>query len=559
MTRVGLRWAKGRERRVAAVVLFLLGIIGAAGGVAGTFSIPGVWKGVVGGVPIVVSLIVGWVQPGVQGADEWNRALLACNGLRDAKGRIRRVRDCGNPIDLRVARAAEPPSEAGPRVLNAEVPPYVGRDVETDQRLMDKFDQGGLAIIVGPASAGKTRLAYEAARRHAGGRLLLFPSDPQALKRLRDAARPKDRLANAVVWLDQINIYIAGGGLDGAILNFLCPEEVADVILLGTLRREDYNALTAGTSLMPGIMQTARDVLDHAAIVHLSTELTADERTRAEAQRADPRIAAALDQRNGAGFAPYLAAAPWALNRWLANAESPAGKLVTAAIDARLAGFQAPLTHGILKELHAAYVAGANFDDALAWCLEPVRGASGCLIPEPGGADPAYRPFDYLLDYAQSRSTPPIPDDAWLVLRQHASPSDLYSLAAAAERAGKTDVRDQAWHQADEEMKKRITFIVGLAEAKTAMAAMAATISKGMEEVYLSGELHEKFARMRGDEEQYKVAEEYYVIAAEHGHAEARRRLIRLLEEQGREADAEDWRIRGTGQPPDGPSPANPS
>jgi hypothetical protein len=317
-----------------------------------------------------------------------------------------------------VARAAEPPGEAGPCIPNAEVPPYIGRDAETDQRLMDKFDQGGLAIIVGPASAGKTRLAYEAARRHAGGRLLLFPSDPQALKRLRDAARPKDRLANAVVWLDQINTYVTEGGLNGAILNFLCPEEVTDIILLGTLRREDYNALTAGTGLTPEIMQAARDVLDHAAIIHLSTELTDDERIRAEAQRADPRIAAALDQRNGAGFAPYLAAAPWALDRWLANAESPAGKLVTAAIDARLAGFQAPLTPSILKELHAVYVTSPNFDDALAWCLEPVRGASGCLIPEPGAA-PAYRPFTYLLDYAQSHRMPPIPDDAWLVLPAH--------------------------------------------------------------------------------------------------------------------------------------------
>jgi tetratricopeptide (TPR) repeat protein len=454
-----------------------------------------------------------------------------------------------------VARAAEPPGEAGPCIPNAEVPPYIGRDAETDQRLMDKFDQGGLAIIVGPASAGKTRLAYEAARRHAGGRLLLFPSDPQALKRLRDAARPKDRLANAVVWLDQINTYVTEGGLNGAILNFLCPEEVTDIILLGTLRREDYNALTAGTGLTPEIMQAARDVLDHAAIIHLSTELTDDERIRAEAQRADPRIAAALDQRNGAGFAPYLAAAPWALDRWLANAESPAGKLVTAAIDARLAGFQAPLTPSILKELHAVYVTSPNFDDALAWCLEPVRGASGCLIPEPGAA-PAYRPFTYLLDYAQSHRMPPIPDDAWLVLQRHASPSDLYSLATAAERAGKTDVQNQATRRAKEIFDSRVQFIEKIGESRNAMDALK---SRATDEAYQSGETHEKLARIGGYEEQYKVAEDYYKLAAERGHAEARRRLIRLLEEQGREAEAQDWRTGGTGQAPDGSSRTDPS
>jgi hypothetical protein len=120
------------------------------------------------------------------------------------------------------------------------MPPYVPRDADGDAALADGFAHGGLVIIEGPSASGKTRLAYEAMRHQAPGRTLIVPRKLRSLLTLeKSGARP----ANAVVWLDNLDDYLAGGGLDAAVLDFLCPLGSTDVLVLATLRTEARDEL----------------------------------------------------------------------------------------------------------------------------------------------------------------------------------------------------------------------------------------------------------------------------------------------------------------------------
>jgi hypothetical protein len=109
------------------------------------------------------------------------------------------------------------------------------------------------------------------------------------------------------VWLDDINDYLAAGGLDASVLDALCPPSRLDVLLLGTLRAEARRDLDAA-DLDSSISRAVREVLNRARIILLDSVLSPAERHRAEQQHArDPRITAALGQHTGAGFAEYLA------------------------------------------------------------------------------------------------------------------------------------------------------------------------------------------------------------------------------------------------------------
>jgi len=224
-----------------------------------------------------------------------------------------------------------------------------------------------------------------------------------------------------VVWLDDVERYLAGDGLDSGVLDAFGHH---DTTLLATLRSEARLGLI-GTEPDSGLRRTAEEVLKRARTIRLSRDLSADERSRAERHRDDAPIAAALDHPGYVGFAEYLAAGPATLDRWRSarNGEHPiAGAIISAAVDVRRAGFVAPVPHALLRVLYERYLETRDradrhrlpsFDEGLAWAAEPVRGASGCL--DPMGGD-RYHPFDYLTSGGRravattgrrSRLTPP--------------------------------------------------------------------------------------------------------------------------------------------------------
>ena len=429
------------------------------------------------------TIVTDWVeQPGRQYA-----SLRTHTRMHDRRGRIRRVRSCGEKDSAALGVKPALYDPAAPAGLTV----YVQREVETGGRgsptseLAAAFAEGGLVIIEGPSAAGKTRTAFEAMRRYAPDRWLIVPDGSASLAALKN---DRVRLSRSVVWLDDIDDYLVTGAVDAGVLDAFCPPGGRDVILLGTLRSEARAVIAEMSGQDSQVRRAFGDVGRRARFISLHRELTQSEAERASALRSsDPRIAAALDHHETAGFAEYLAAAPAVLQRWQSARRGenlPAGAIISAAIDARLISFFALIgtsrdlatqialeIHGkkplsaamstipaaVLEELYAAYLPRQevhrlrqpDFREALDWAAQPVSGASSCLVPV--GKD-TYQVFDYLLDSvaASARSggyhlLRDVPQAALDVFLPRFDAFELAGMVTELRKAGRYEVADSAY------------------------------------------------------------------------------------------------------------------
>ena len=94
----------------------------------------------------------------------------------------------------------------------ADLPQYVARDI--DPQLDDGLRDGGFVLVVGPPRSGKSRTAFEAARRVLGDRAVMIPVDGSALSALVDEELSGFG-ADAVWWLDDLERFLDHiGGTD---------------------------------------------------------------------------------------------------------------------------------------------------------------------------------------------------------------------------------------------------------------------------------------------------------------------------------------------------------
>jgi uncharacterized protein len=380
--------------------------------------------------------------------------------------------------------------------IGAGLTRYVRRDAH--EGLGAEFAAGGLVLVEGPSAAGKSRLAYEVTRSQLPDRSLIVPDGPVDLRELAGAH-------DAVVWLDDVDRYLTTGGLNPDVLDRLCPPGRRDVLVLGTLSlraRAAIAAFTLASTFRLGIDQ----VLDRARTVPVDRILSVAEREVAERHRDDPRIAAALDQQAAdVGFAEYLSAAPAILRRWrTAEREGhPGAAVVSAAVNARCAGHRSSLPSGLLEEL--LDIDERGFDAALAWAVEPVDGASGCLNAV---GDGGFEPFDYLVEHREVDAVPP---PMWDPLVSLAAGQDLLAIGMAAYTAQRGMTSEAAFERAADGGD---------------VAAM-----------------HNLGVRLRetGRPEEATV---WYRRAAEEGDALAMYNLGVLLTEIGRAEEAETWMTR---------------
>ncbi|MGX4656311.1 hypothetical protein ACWCHM_21740 [Micromonospora sp. SCSIO 07396] len=334
--------------------------------------------------------------------------------------------------------------------------PYVDRSV--DANIDACIQAGGLVLLEGDSSAGKTRSAYEAATRWFAANadwVFLRARDGAALRRAVEARFTFNR---TVIWLDDLENYLTSGGLDGSLVRAILPPGKTDVVLLATIRSAAKSAFQ-GDPLYPDLPTFAPDtrrVFALAQVVRLSRELTSSEWAKAEKLREDPRIAAALDNEDGVGLAEHLSAGPATVERWLSGRHgvSPWGAaLISAVIDFRRAGYLAPVPRSWLKRAATSYVGKREarrfnhlkFSAALAWATQPVRGASACLEEVEDGK---YLAFDYLVDHTQSQASreelearengesrhvlSSVPDDVWHTISDELMPGDPQYLSCVS-------------------------------------------------------------------------------------------------------------------------------
>lgn len=486
-------------------------------------------------------------QPGRE-----HNALAAHTRMHDRRSRLRKVCDSTDPLALGVAPATHhlSPNARHNRSLTDVPPAYVRRDAEDTDEVARAFTHGGLLIIEGASAAGKTRMAYETMHRLAPDRWLIVPDNPTSLRALKEAGV---RLSNAIIWLDDINDYLAADGLDASMLDALCPPGTHDVLMLATLRAEARRDLDT-PDIDSTITRAVQSVFNRARIVLLDRALTPTEHRRAEAQRAtDPRIAAALDQNTGAGFAEYLAAAPAILHRWQSarNGQNhTAGAIIDAAIDARRAGYLSPLPRNLIHDLHIHYLdprqanqpGTPGFDDALAWAAQPVKGASSCLLPLNANT---YEVFDYLIDYALATTAEDIPQPIWPILLRNAHPDDLPSLSFAAWHTGRLDIAEAAYRQASTTDHPVPMYNLALLLSRTGRRDQAEEWYRKAATASYPPAMND-LANLLRESERAQEAEEWYRKAADTGYPDAMYNLGNFLRETNRGQEAERWYRKAT-------------
>ncbi len=460
-----------------------------------------------------------------------------------------------DPVALGVHPAADlGTQQAGEGRLDLpdRVPVYVprDRDAEVDAALA----RGGLVVLVGDSTAGKSRAAYEAVRRLPGDRRLLVPHRRESLRVLLDSGV---QLREVIVWLDDLERFLGGqAGLDGGLLQRVVGDSARRVVVVATMRASEYaHSADPGREESPTereLRKAERAVLELATRVELARRFSPAELERAEQQAHDPRIVDALAHAGHYGLAEYVAAGPVLWRRWrdgLAVDNPPerlAGAAITAvAVDCRRAGFTDAVPATLLAELFLDYldqpvarrVGPGMFEAGLAWAARPVQATSALLLP----AEDGWIAFDYLVDQLQGESTaPPVPDRTWTAVVSVVATDSASGVATAAYFAGRPDIAEQANRKAADAGDHIAQSNLGLLLNRRGLVAEAERWwRKAADAGYHEAQSNlGVLLKERGD---LAEAEQWFRKAADAGHHLGEFNLGVLLGERGDLAEAEQW------------------
>ncbi|WP_406119689.1 tetratricopeptide repeat protein [Streptomyces anulatus] len=468
---------------------------------------------------------------------------------------------------------------ARPDEFGDAVPPYVPRDQDAviRARLTRAADEGGLVLVVGDSTAGKTRACFEALRAELPEYRVVAPAGgPDLLT----AVEVIDRTAvRCVVWLDDLESCLGPDGLEPGLLAELIRLRIP---VLATMRHQQFDIFAAPeTASETGPPEHARTatagarVLRQLAPVELDRVWSADELERA-GEADDDRIADALAHHGPYGIAEYLAAGPALFQEWH-RAFRPGGRpraaaLIAAAVDLARTGLRPPYPLGLLTDAHEPYLTAAGgpllrpepFDSALEWATRRRHGVTSMLVPT---QDPdAWDVFDYLTDHTQTS----VPDTTWHTALRHTTdiddltnigvhahyvaPAIAESFYRRAAEAGSADALNnlglllgRASRQEDAEHVFRQAADTGHAEAMCNLGALLANSGRAEEA--------ERFFRMAADTGHVDAtanlgilldgtgrtdeAEHFFRLAANTGHPRALNNLGILLDDTGRADEAE--------------------
>ncbi|GAA1529302.1 hypothetical protein GCM10009827_053200 [Dactylosporangium maewongense] len=220
---------------------------------------------------VFADLIGSWWGKSVDGHGD-RRGVLVRTCLVDERGTLPQV-----------ARA-DRPTLLGASAGTTGVTTYVPRDVDADlDRLLR---QTRVLVVQGPAGCGKSRAAYEALRRVYPRCTLVAPRDPAALVAIVEANIP---LRRTVLWLDDLDAFIAAGHVDRFLLHRLASRRTGPLVIVGT--RPDPAPVT-------GLL---REFLNGAEIASMSDVWSEQEQARFTEAATTDSVLAGVDRAAAGG------------------------------------------------------------------------------------------------------------------------------------------------------------------------------------------------------------------------------------------------------------------
>ncbi len=157
----------------------------------------------------------------------------------DDRGRLPRVADVEDLIEIGVHPAAPTAGSAHSYSAAARVPPFVRRDRSDD--IEEALRTHRFVLVVGESTAGKSRAAFEAVKAVLPNAVFVMP-DPSEPESVRTAVAALRQPPQSVVWLDDIERYLGTGGLTLRLLRELTGLD--GVVIVATIRAHERARFT---------------------------------------------------------------------------------------------------------------------------------------------------------------------------------------------------------------------------------------------------------------------------------------------------------------------------
>jgi tetratricopeptide (TPR) repeat protein len=341
--------------------------------------------------------------------------------------------------------------------------PYVDRVTEPD--LATAMRESTFVLLRGPSKAGKSRTAFEVARRVFPDALAIVPRRPRPdHPTLAEVLKTLDleRSAGArkvILWLDDLQDFVSAGSIDESLWTALTSHEPR-ISVVATIRDTAHDLILGGATaseqfaVSESSRKQALDLIARATEVVLPSILGPTELE--EAERRYP------GEDFSVGLGAQLVDAPYLIQRFeTGRSSNPAGAaIVQAAVDWSRAGVPRPVARSELFTLgrvhdyrpSAAYVPAFTDErlaDGLAWaCQRQPSGLS--LLREADDTGDTFVSFDYLEDYAEGavedgRGERPIPGAAWSQLIELLDADDAFAVGVVAMLRAEMSVARDAW------------------------------------------------------------------------------------------------------------------
>jgi TPR repeat protein len=418
----------------------------------------------------------------------------------------------------------------------------VQRDVddELDRRLAAAAasPRGGLVLVTGHSTAGKTRTLAAALARTLPDRMLVAPPEGTDLRPLPTWLKEQAKQAPQgwVIWLDDLDRHLGTSELTPALVAELGH---SDAVVAATIRSERFKDLRpTSTEHAHAVEGAGYSVLKTTPII-VERRWSMPERERARDSGDERLVRAADDERFG--VAEQLAAGPRLQQEWLEGLDNghPRGyALVAAAVSLAAAGVSSPLTREQIHTAHTTYLPAPpplpeDADQAWAWATQPRSGLAGLLVPTDHEGR-RWRAFDYLTLQG------PLPKALWHAALATATDRDRFDVGLTAYRAEQADIAEKAWRPLTDrgDAHAIVHFGILLAEAgrvKEAEPWFRQAADQG--DTGAMSNLGILLARAGRMEE----AEPWCRRAAQQGGTEAMFNLGVLLAEASRVEEAETW------------------